>query len=157
MKFQAFFSIFMSQIPYFQMLSFRGPFLQMTQDRWFTSVKSSHLSISHLCTEHLFSVDSFFNSKPEFSPGEVPTFLRDNHVAIMLQVSIWHSLSLWSHHFMENRWGNSGNSVRQWSCMDVRVGLWRRLSAKELMLLNCGVGEDSWESIGLQGDPTSPF
>ena len=41
--------------------------------------------------------------------------------------------------------------------MDVRVGLWRRLSPKELMLLNCGVGEDSWESLGLQGDPTSPF
>ena len=40
--------------------------------------------------------------------------------------------------------------------MDVRVGLWRKLSAKEL-LLNCGVGEDSWESLGLQGDPTSPF
>ena len=39
--------------------------------------------------------------------------------------------------------------------MDVRVGLWRRLSAKELMLLNCGVGEDSWEFLGLQGDPTS--
>ena len=41
--------------------------------------------------------------------------------------------------------------------MDVRVGLWRKLSAEELMLLNCGVGEDSWESLGLQGDPTSPF
>ena len=41
--------------------------------------------------------------------------------------------------------------------MDVRVGLWRRLSAEELTLLNCGVGEDSWESLGLQGDPTSPF
>ena len=40
--------------------------------------------------------------------------------------------------------------------MDVRVGLWRRLSAEELMLLNCGVG-DSWESFGQQGDPTSPF
>ena len=106
---------------------------------------------------------------------------------------------IWSHHFMESRWGNSGNSVRlyfwgskitadddcsheikrrsllgrkvmtnldsifksrditlptkvclvkamvsQWSCMDVRVGLWRNLSAEELMLLNCGVGEDSW-------------
>ena len=25
------------------------------------------------------------------------------------------------------------------------------------MLLNCSVGEDSWESLGLQGDPTSPF
>ena len=24
------------------------------------------------------------------------------------------------------------------------------------MLLNCGVGEDSWESLGLQGDPTCP-
>ena len=40
--------------------------------------------------------------------------------------------------------------------MDVRVGLWRKLSAEELMLLNCGVGEDSWESLALQGDPTSP-
>ena len=34
--------------------------------------------------------------------------------------------------------------------MDVRVGLWRKLSAEELMLLNCGVGEDSWESLGLK-------
>ena len=25
------------------------------------------------------------------------------------------------------------------------------------MLLTCGVGEDFWESLGLQGDPTSPF
>ena len=25
------------------------------------------------------------------------------------------------------------------------------------MLLNCGVGEDSGQSLGLQGDPTSPF
>ena len=39
--------------------------------------------------------------------------------------------------------------------MDVRVGLWRELSSEELMLLNCGVGEDSWESLGLQGNPTS--
>ena len=30
--------------------------------------------------------------------------------------------------------------------MDVRAGLWRRLSAEELMLLNCGVG-DFWESL----------
>ena len=33
--------------------------------------------------------------------------------------------------------------------MDVRVGLDRKPSTKELMLLNCGVGEDSWESLGL--------
>ena len=31
----------------------------------------------------------------------------------------------------------------------------RKLSAKELMLLNCSVGEDSRESLGLQGDSTS--
>ena len=31
-----------------------------------------------------------------------------------------------------------------------------RLSTEELMLLNCGVGKDSWESLGLQGDPISP-
>ena len=52
-------------------------------------------------------------------------------------------------------------SLRLWffqcSCMDVRVGMWRKLSAEELMLLNCGVGEDSWESLRLQGDSTSPF
>ena len=32
----------------------------------------------------------------------------------------------------------------------------KKLRAEELMLLNCVVGEDSWESLGLQGDPTSP-
>ena len=32
--------------------------------------------------------------------------------------------------------------------MDMRVGPQRRLSTKELMLLNYGAGEDSWESLG---------
>ena len=32
--------------------------------------------------------------------------------------------------------------------MDVRVGPQRRLSTKELMLLNCGIGEDSRDSRG---------
>ena len=41
--------------------------------------------------------------------------------------------------------------------MDLRVGLWRKLSARELMLLNCGVREDSCEPLGLQGNPTSVF
>ena len=30
-----------------------------------------------------------------------------------------------------------------------------KVSAKELMLSNCGVGEDSWDSLGQQGDQTS--
>ena len=32
----------------------------------------------------------------------------------------------------------------------------KKAEHRKLMLLNCGVGEDSWESLGLQGDPTSP-
>ena len=32
----------------------------------------------------------------------------------------------------------------------------KKLSAKELRLLNCAAGEESCESLGLQGDPTSP-
>ena len=37
----------------------------------------------------------------------------------------------------------------------MRVGLQRELRAEKLMLLSCGVGEDSWESLELQGDLTS--
>ena len=31
----------------------------------------------------------------------------------------------------------------------------RKLNTEELMLLNCCIGKDSWESLGLQGDPNS--
>ena len=33
----------------------------------------------------------------------------------------------------------------------MRFGLQRKLSAEELMTLNCGLGGGSWESLGLQG------
>ena len=36
------------------------------------------------------------------------------------------------------------------------TGPLRKLSTEEWMLLNRGAGEDSCESLGLQGDPTSP-
>ena len=42
-------------------------------------------------------------------------------------------------------------------CMDVRVGLWKKAERRRIDAFDCGVGEDSWESLGLQGDPTSPF
>ena len=38
--------------------------------------------------------------------------------------------------------------------MEVRARPQRRLSIKELMLSNCGAGEDSWESLGQQGAQT---
>ena len=39
--------------------------------------------------------------------------------------------------------------------MVVRIRPQRRLSTEDLMLSNCGGGEDSWESLGQQGDQTS--
>ena len=39
----------------------------------------------------------------------------------------------------------------------MKVGPWRRLSAKEWMLSNCGAGENCWDSLGLQGDQTSEY
>ena len=41
------------------------------------------------------------------------------------------------------------------ACTDVRIGPQKRLSTEELMLSNCDAGEDSLESLGLQGDQTS--
>ena len=32
----------------------------------------------------------------------------------------------------------------------------KKAERRKMMLLNCGIGEDSCESLGLQGDPTSP-
>ena len=53
--------------------------------------------------------------------------------------------------------GGSTTLIRKFSnCMFVRVGPQRRLSAEELMLSECGAVEDSWESLELQGDQTSP-
>ena len=61
------------------------------------------------------------------------------------------------HHFADK-----GPSSQSCGFSSSHVWMWeldshRKLSAEELMLLLCGVGEDSWESLGLQGDPTSPF
>ena len=41
--------------------------------------------------------------------------------------------------------------------MNGRVGLWRKLSTEELMLLNCGAGEDSWDPLDCKGiQPVHP-
>ena len=48
-------------------------------------------------------------------------------------------------------YGFSSNPVWMWE-LDYKES-W---ALKELILLNCGVEEDSWESLGLQEDPTSP-
>ena len=57
----------------------------------------------------------------------------------------------------ESSW--PGNRI-QVSCIAGRLfTLWgtreRKVNAEELILLDCGVGEDFWESLGLLGDQTS--
>ena len=39
----------------------------------------------------------------------------------------------------------------------MRVGPWIRLNAEELMFLDCGLGEDSWESLGPQDQTSQPL
>ena len=93
-----------------------------------------------------------------------------DHYRWWLQLWNWKVLSPWKkscdqprqhikkqrHHFANKTPCSQSYGLSSSQCMDVKVGLWRKLSAEELMLLTCGVGEDSWESLGLQGDPTSP-
>ena len=60
---------------------------------------------------------------------------------------------------LRQNFANKGLSSQSDGVSSSHVWMWvmyGKLSAEELMLLNCGVGEDSWESFGLQGDPTSP-
>ena len=54
---------------------------------------------------------------------------------------------------------NKGLSSQSYGFSSGHVWMWeledkKKLSAEELMLLHCGVGEDSWESLGMQGDQT---
>ena len=59
-------------------------------------------------------------------------------------------------HYFANKYASSQSSgfsnshVWMWE-LDYKES-WEN---EELILLNCGAGEDSWESLGLQGDPTS--
>ena len=51
------------------------------------------------------------------------------------------------------------STSNQWTLYLIEYGCesWTiKKAERQLMLFNCGVGEDSWESPGLQGDPTSP-
>ena len=60
-------------------------------------------------------------------------------------------------HYIANKrpssqgYGFSSGHVWMWE-----LGLWRKPNSEELMLLKYGDVEDPWESLGLQGDPTSP-
>ena len=96
------------------------------------------------------------NQVSKFVQERVPFPLGEQIHEFMPGDQVW--VKDWKHDSLAPHWKGPYTVVlTSPTCMHVRVGLWRKLSAEELMFLNCGVGEDSWESLGLQGDPTSPF
>ena len=114
-------------------------------------------------------LDSILKSRDIILPAKVhlvKAMVFPSHVWMEKEMATYSSILAWRIPGMEEPgWLPSmglqrvGHDWSDWAaaaaaCMDVRVGLQRKLSAKELMLLNCSVGEDSWESPGLQ-DPTS--
>ena len=77
-------------------------------------------------------------------------------VACSLEEKLWQTrqrIKKKKHHFAETGLPSqscfSRSHVRLWELDHIR------LSTKELMLSNCGAGEDSWESLGLQEDQTN--
>ena len=96
----------------------------------------------------------------------IESVMLSNHLILcsplLLQPSVFPSIGVFS-----NEWALCIQGPKYWSFSysispsDEYSGLisfrfdWFGLSAKELMLLDCGAGEDSWESFGLQGAQTS--
>ena len=59
-----------------------------------------------------------------------------------------------------SRWITKGRGTRDQIaniCCIIKIARELKNNIYLCFTLSCGVGEDSWESLGLQGDPTSPF
>ena len=74
---------------------------------------------------------------------------------LLLGKKLWQHIKNQRHYF-----ANKDPSSQGYGFSSSHVWMWE-LDYKEswgqvLMLLNCGAGEDFWESLGLQGDATSP-
>ena len=79
--------------------------------------------------------------------------------ACFLEEKLW---STYRQHIKKQRhyFANKGLSILSYGFPRSHVWMWEldynEKSTEELMFLNFGVEEDSWDSLGLQGDPTSP-
>ena len=84
-------------------------------------------------------------------------------------VQPWKTLAPWKKSYDQNRqyikkeklfFVDKGPLSESYGFSSSHVWMWelhhKERRAPELMFLNCGVEEDSWESLGLQGDQTSP-
>ena len=91
-----------------------------------------------------------------------------NHCRQWLQPWNYKTLTPWKENYDQPRqhiqkqrhyFANKGLSSQSYGFSTSHVWIWelncKNLSVKELMILNCGAVEDSWEFLKLQGDPTS--
>ena len=98
-----------------------------------------------------FSRQKYWNRLPFPSPGDLP----DQGIKPGSPTFQAHALTSEPPGKPQaSKWSRTKCFLEPLLLCSMRAGLWRKLSTKESMLLNYGV-EDSWESLGLQGDKTS--
>ena len=139
---------------------------------WQRSCDSTHMikrSIQRLQKKRV-SVSPLF-STAILPKGSLSCFLQ--LIVIIIFYQVYNCVYIKTHqHIKKQRhcFVNKGPSSQGYGLSSGHVWMWeldykeswvkkkkkRKLSTEELMLLKCGVGEESWESLGLQGDPTSP-
>ena len=75
----------------------------------------------------------------------------------------WKSYNQPRQHIKKQRhyFANKGMSSQGYGFSSSQVWMWeldckKKAEHRRTDVLNCGFGEASWESLGLQGDPTSP-
>ena len=90
-------------------------------------------------------------------------FLRlQNYCRWWLQSWNWKMLDQPRQHLKKQRhyFTNNGLSSQSYGFSSSHVWMWeldyKEVEHRRLMLLNCDVGEETWDSLGLQGDPSSP-
>ena len=87
--------------------------------------------------------------------GKTQTNFLANPIFKKMYLEIWRYMENNHYHFTyfwpppSQSYGFASGHVWMWEFTI-------KMNAEESMLLNCVVGEDSWESLGQQGDPTSP-
>ena len=117
------------------------------------------------------STNEHYPSWSPWSKGEIITITNSYLVHPFHAVFIKSSLQIWRHLFLGRKAMTNLDSILKsrhyfadkspyspsygFSHSPVRMGELDHKEGWMLMHLNCGVGEDSWESLGLQGDQTS--
>jgi len=145
----------------FWMLSFKPTFSLS----FFTLIKRLFAFCCKSCVICITEVVDIFPSNLDYRHS-----IRCNHCRWWLQPWNKKTLTPWKKSYDQHRqhikkqryyFANKGPSSQGYSFSSSHVWMWEldykeSWALKNWWLLNCGVGEDSWESLGLQGDPTSP-